>query len=450
MRRNRVVLRTALVGSCLLGAFATKAESVHAPTESVIAKPAEGVDQAEIAARAKIELGLRLRPSAVDSLWAIEPPLRAAQAELAAARLNERPSAWLDSLAPRSPRYAALREAERRYRAMAAAGGWKALPDGPSFRQGDHGQQVKLLRRRLAAEGYALSAAKNSRLFDEDLRAAVAEFQRRHDLPDDGVLGRRTRAALNIGAKARLCQIQANLERWRWAPRELPAERIEIDIAGAEGRFYQAGAPVLEMKVAVGAAKHPTPMFASRIEAVVFNPPWNVPTSIAAAEILPKAARSPTYLSRNHYVVVGRRLLQLPGADNALGQLKFDLVSPFSVYLHDTPVKSVFARRTRAVSHGCIRLEKPRELALMLLAREGWTPEAVDELLAQPKTRRVALQAGPPLYVFYWTALANPAGDVEFRPDVYGWDAKLLAALAAAPQRAAMPRPEADCARPPA
>jgi len=173
-------------------------------------------------------------------------------------------------------------------------------------------------------------------------------------------------------------------------------------------------------------------MFVSRLESVVINPPWTVPSSIAAKELLPKEAAHPGYPARNDFHYVDGQLQQRPGAKNALGRLKFDLPSPFGVYLHDTPSHSAFARDDRALSHGCMRLERPRDLAALLLEPKGWTSQAIDIAIADGRTLRVGLPQNLPLYVLYWTARAEPDGRVAFRRDVYGWDRKLLDALAAA------------------
>ena len=274
-------------------------------------------------------------------------------------------------------------------------------------------------------------------LYDAALVPVVQDFQKRRGLAADGVVGPATLAAFNVPAEARLAQIDANLERWRWSPRPLPADRLEVDVGAATATLFQAGAPVLEMRIIVGDKGHPTPMFASQLEAVVFNPPWNVPASIAAAEILPRAARDPGYLARNHYVLTGGRLQQRPGPDNALGQVKFDLPSPFGVYLHDTPGRAAFARTVRTLSHGCMRLEKPRELAAILLAGQGWDRAAVDAAISTGTTERIGLARPTPLFVTYRTAFVDQGG-LYLLPDPYGWDAQLERALAATAQPVAM------------
>jgi murein L,D-transpeptidase YcbB/YkuD len=396
-----------------------------------------GLDDVALAAaiqrRARAEAGLRVRPSAVDRFWALEPLPRDMVKEFEAARQEASLSQWLAALAPTEPRYRSLLQARDRYRAICARGGWEVLPEGLPLKEGALDPIIPALRVRLAAEGYVVPVGREADRFDAALAVVLAQFQARHGLAADGVLGRVTRAALDMPATARLAQIELNLERWRWAPRQLPADRIELDIAGAEAVLYRAGQPRLSMRAVVGAPATKTPMFASRLEAVVFNPPWNVPASIASREIAPKAARDPTYLSRHHYVITPNGLQQLAGPDNALGRLKFDLPSPFGVYLHDTPSQGAFARPMRALSHGCMRLEKPLELATALLAEQGWTRAQVDSAVATGTTRRVSLAQPTPLFVVYRTAFVDEAGQAQFRPDVYGWDEELSGALLAAP-----------------
>lgn len=396
-----------------------------------------GVDDATLTAaiqrRARAEAGLRVKPSTVDRFWTLEPPPRDMVKEFEQARQDAGLSQWLAALSPTDPRYRALLQGRDRYRAILARGGWATLPAGPVLKAGAKDAAVLALRQRLTAEGYSVPTSAEPDRLDPALGAVLAQFQARHGLPEDGVLGAATRRALDTPAATRLAQIELNLERWRWEPRQLPPDRVELDIASAEAVLYRAGQSRLTMRVVVGKPATKTPMFASRLEAVVFNPPWNVPTSIVAKEIAPKAARDPTYLSRHHYVVTPNGLQQSPGDDNSLGQVKFDLPSPFGVYLHDTPSKGAFARPMRALSHGCMRLEKPLELAAELLGQQGWTRAQVDSAVAAGTTRRVGLVQPTPLFVVYRTAFVDAAGEVEFRPDVYGWDEKLSDALLAAP-----------------
>lgn len=381
---------------------------------------------------AAAELGQRVRPTEIDGRWAIAPGPRNVETELIAARDAGRLAEWLSALRPADPRYRALVAARVRYAAMVAQGGWAPQPSGGVLALDATGPAVAALRTRLAVEGYlpTPATAEAATSFDAALLQALTGFQAAHGLDPDGRLGPATRAALDVPADERLAAIDANLERWRWLP-PLPVRRMEVDIAGAVAALHQPGATPLEMRVIVGDLKHHTPMFASQLETVVFNPPWNVPASIASQELMPKEAARPGYLARNGFIFTQSGLQQRPGPGNALGRIKFDLPSPFGVYLHDTPNHAAFSRPRRALSHGCIRLDLPRELAEALLADQGWTLRRIDAAIAAADTRRVALSRPVPLYVVYWTAIADAAGRVRFQPDVYGWDARLTRALAA-------------------
>ena len=399
---------------------------------------------AAVVAYAETELGQRVRPEEIDRLWAIAAPRRDVAAELAAARAEGRLAAWLASLSPTDPGYRGLQAAAASYRRLVATGGWRRLPAGKPIALGVTEPEVATLRERLALEGYSAPAA-DPQHFDPALATQLSRYQADRSLPPTGKLDPATRAALDVPAADRLATLEANLERWRWLPRRPPATRFELDIAAAEGRLIKDGTTSLQMRVVVGDVKHKTPMFASALTGVVFDPPWNVPAQIAAQEILPKAARDPGYLARNDFVVTDGRLQQQPGPKNALGAVKFDLSSPFGVYLHDTPAKTLFGRAKRTLSHGCMRLEKPQALAEALLEAQGWTAASVAEAMAAGHTQATALRAPLPLYVLYWTADLSPAGRVRFRPDVYGWDRALLGALARARPPAPAPASPGGC-----
>lgn len=438
--KRRVLLLTA-AALLVAGPAATAADPSYTPGERGAIAAAVGLapdlavqlDDASLTQRllayARIETGQRVRPSAVDSRWTIEPRQRDLAGELNAARAGMGLGAWIATLSPPAAQYRALRAERARYAALAGAGGWPNLPEGPAARPGDRAEVVAALRARLALEGYGAADAADTALFDPALEAALQAFQETHALDVDGVLGPATRRALNVPAVERLAQIDANLERWRWMPASPLADRVEVDTGAQEAVLYRDGAPALRMRAIVGSPKHPTPMFASRIEAVVFNPPWNVPSSIATNELLPAAMRRPGLLASMGIRWVDGHLQQRPGPNNSLGQVKFDIQSRFGVYLHDTPGKGLFSQPVRAFSHGCMRLEKPRELAAALLAPQGGAMATVDAAIADGATTRVNLRQPVPVYVLHWTVRAE-AGRVNFRPDIYGWDRKLTAGLA--------------------
>ena len=383
--------------------------------------------------------GMRIDPRAIDKDFALRGDYDPG-ADFLAARLAGRVPDWAAGLTPTDPAYLALTAARARYAAIVAAGGWAALPAGKTLKVGERDARAPALRDRLALEGYAAptpaappaaaSAQPPPDRFDPALAAALAAFQAHHALKPDGVLTADTTAALNVDARTRLAAIDANLERLRWLPSPMPADRVEVDIGDPQAVLFRAGQPALSMRAIVGDLKHHTPTFASEVTAIVFNPPWVVPTSIAAAELYPKERRHPGYFARNGFQVINGQLVQRAGPKAALGYLKFDMPDPFQVYLHDTPSRSLFTRDKRWLSHGCLRLQLPRDLAAALLAPQGWDRAAVDAAIAAKATRSVALKVRPPVFVVYRTALADAQGQVTFRPDVYGWDAELTTALA--------------------
>jgi murein L,D-transpeptidase YcbB/YkuD len=207
---------------------------------------------------------------------------------------------------------------------------------------------------------------------------------------------------------------------------------VQVNSGAAIVTLFQDDRPVLSMKAVSGKPGDETPMLFSNIHSIVLNPPWNVPSGIARRELWPKEHANPGYLRRNGFVVIkteggGSRLQQRAGSQSALGRYKFDFDNPYTVYLHDTPTQSTFSRYGRQASHGCVRLEKPKELAEALLAQDpAWTSEAIAAAVAEGSTQRVRLPTPTPIFIFYWTAFASPDGAMNFRSDPYGWDRELL------------------------
>ena len=214
--------------------------------------------------------------------------------------------------------------------------------------------------------------------------------------------------------------IIVNLERLRWLPRQLPADRIWVNIPTAHLELYRDNLPVFTTRVVVGETDKQTPELQTSITSVLFNPPWYVPRSIVQKEILPKLARDPNYLARHHMVMrANGGIQQLPGNGTALGRLKFEATNRFDVYLHDTPLKSLFKRDARFDSHGCVRVENPRELGALLL---GASVEAIDRAIAPGSTSRRMLPKSIPAFLVYQTAFVDSSGTIGFAPDVYGRD----------------------------
>jgi murein L,D-transpeptidase YcbB/YkuD len=214
--------------------------------------------------------------------------------------------------------------------------------------------------------------------------------------------------------------ILVNLERLRWLPRQLPADRIWVNVPTARLELYRENRPVFATRVVVGETDKQTPELKTAITSVLFNPSWYVPRSIVTKEILPKLARDPNYLARHHMVMRSNGgIQQLPGAGTALGRLKFEASNRFDVYLHDTPLKSLFKRDDRFESHGCVRVENPRELGALLL---GEPVEAIDRGIAQGSTSRRMLPKPIPTFLVYQTAFVDSGGRISFAPDIYERD----------------------------
>jgi murein L,D-transpeptidase YcbB/YkuD len=392
---------------------------------------------------AKAQHGGRLPASAFLKNWGMRPGPYDPEVEFNFALAQDRLPQWLDTLAPPFDRYRGLKDALAQYRAIAARGGWSEIEDGPKLGLGSSGSRVLALRQRLALEDAQSDLDASGSTFDQSLVEAVQHFQHNVGLDSTGVVDKYTLAALNVPVERRVLQIEANMERWRWVPRIWPATRIEANIAAEEMSAFQDNALVLEMRAAPGRPDDQTPILSSQVESVVFDPPWNVPSSIATKELWPKEAAHPGYLASHGYRIIstgddgGRRIQQSYGPKSALGSIKFDFPNAYAVYLHDTPSHAAFGRTSRAVSHGCVRLQRPKELANLLFQGDSdWTPERIDEVIADGKTIRAPLDKPEPIFIMYWTAFLDVKGRVNFRDDVYGWDETLMGLIAAARNRA--------------
>jgi murein L,D-transpeptidase YcbB/YkuD len=364
--------------------------------------------------------------------------------------------------------YQRSRERLREYRALAAAGGWPPLPDGPTIKPGMSDARVPTMRARLqvtqdlAPRGAALPASPQdgaasptqaADVYDAELEAAVKRFQERHGLTADGAVGPATRAAMNVPVEERIGQMRVNLERGRWVLHEMRGDFVLVDVAGFDVTYFRNDQPVWTSKVIVGRPYRETPIFKSEITYVVFNPTWTIPPTILVKDKLPVIKRDPGYLKRNHIRVIDSRghevnpysvnwsqygagrmppyqLRQDPGEDNALGLVKIMFPNPHTVYLHDTPAKSLFDKDQRTFSSGCIRVQKAFELAELVLNDPArWNQATMAEVVASKKMQTVNLIRPVPVLILYWTAQPRPDGQVIFRSDVYGRDRATLAAL---------------------
>jgi murein L,D-transpeptidase YcbB/YkuD len=396
----------------------------------------------------------RVIPRRVDSLWTAAPRRVDLLDALAAALDSNRVGVALDELAPPHGAVARLRAILAWYRAIAARGGWPQVPKGPPFQLGAEGPEVAALRQRLEITSDLAPNGAGS-VFDSALDAAVRRAQERHGLIPDGIVGPATRTALNVPVEERIRQLELNLERWRWLPRDLGPRYVMVNAAGFTLEAVDSGRVVLTSRVVAGQAGWPTPIVTARLTEVDFNPRWDIPRSIAVGEILPKLRRDPDYLNRMgiHVETTGTeeptelacggvpwdsispsgfvyRLWQEPGPENPLGRVRFVIPNRFGVALHDTQQPRLFDLAARAFSHGCVRVDEAERLAVWVLrGYPGWTEDSVYAAALDTTERYVAVPDTIVAYLTYWTAWVGDGGRAEFRPDVYRWDAELAAAL---------------------
>jgi len=364
-------------------------------------------------------------PRGKTSLWRIRPRTVDVPALLEDAARRDAPAGTLEAVRPAHPQYVALSEALVKHRRIASAGGWPSLPPGTTMRPGRRAPHAAILRARLQASGdYGGVGAGD--VHDKALVAALKSFQRRHGLKPDGVVNRETLGALNVPVEDRIRQIELNLERWRWQGWVSAERSILVNIPTFRLHAYEGGREALAMRVITGKGDSPTPILAEAMTHVVFSPHWNIPPNILETEILPAVRRDPGYLARHNMEMVGGdggiRIRQRPGPRNSLGLVKFLFPNPFHVYLHDTPSDGLFARTRRTLSHGCIRLEKPEELARFVLRGSDWDDGRIARAMRSGQERFVKLDETIPVTVVYFTAWVDADGAVLFGPDVYRHD----------------------------
>ncbi|WP_422369601.1 L,D-transpeptidase family protein [Pelagibius sp.] len=383
------------------------------------------------------------------------------EAVLAAAAEAEDLRAFVESYRPDTVRYDRQKVALAEYRALATQGGWQPLPQGPTLKPGMTDPRVGLLRERLRLWGdlkpdQDLSESGGDPYFyDDKLVEGVKWMQYRHGLTQDGAVGRKTLAALNVPIETRIEQMVLNLERRRWMPDDLGQRHIFVNLADQLLKLVEGEKTLLDMPVVVGRPYHSTPVFSHQMTYLVMNPYWNVPPSIARKELLPKIKQNASYLAEHNFTLfsdwssgarvvdplivdwaaVNRnnfpyKLRQGSGDGNALGRVKFMFPNRFNIYLHDTPAKALFGKDERTFSHGCIRVSDPPGLAEAVLTQTGdWPLQRINETIESGERRIVTLKEPLPVHISYLTSWVNKDGSVHFRKDVYGRDAKLAEAL---------------------
>ncbi len=398
----------------------------------------------------------RLSATAADPDWHIRQPTFDAVTFLHEAIKTRRLQQSLDDLFPQKTSYQLLKQTLIRYQTLIDHHpDWIHIPNTSTIRPGDMRTIIPLIRQRIA-QAYAVDgmaeyhiASKESLHYDDELVTAVKTFQVQHGLNPDGAIGKNTVRAFNIPLTWKIRQLRINMERLRWLPRDLGKRYIMVNTAGFRLTAAEQGEHALNMRVIVGRDYRSTPSFNGALSHMVLNPYWNVPASIARKDLLPKQQKDPAFFTTGSFKVYPNHsrdaealdpdtidwhaikrgfpyvLRQDPGTNNALGKIKFMFSNAFDIYLHDTPSKPLFQKDIRAFSSGCIRLEKPLELAAFLLGGQAVSDKFLADMESN-KTMAVHLPKQLPIYLVYITAWVDEQEKVHFSPDIYGRDLRAL------------------------
>lgn len=390
-----------------------------------------------------------LTPSRIDEGLVRKVPYRDGAATLVAFSKSSA-SGFMKALPPKSAEYTRLMKEKLRLEKLLARGGWGPKVPSKSLKPGSSGKAVVALRNRLIAMGFMKRTT--SQAYDENLRAAVQQFQLAHGLSTDGVAGPGTMAEINKDVDVRLTQVMVAMERERWINKPLGNRHVWVNLTDFKAQIRNRGKVEFETRSVIGHTDDDrrSPEFSDVMEFMVINPSWYVPRSIATKEYLPLLKQNPNAVS--HLEITDSRgkkvsraavnfgqytektfpfnMRQPPSRGNALGLVKFMFPNKYNIYLHDTPAKNLFSREVRAFSHGCIRLNDPFDFAYALLSVQTSDPQGFFQ--ARLKTgdeSRVNLKTPVPVHIVYRTAFTSPAGNLHFRRDIYGRDAKIWKAM---------------------
>jgi murein L,D-transpeptidase YcbB/YkuD len=400
----------------------------------------------------------KVRPSSLDRRWNVDPRDGAPPLESEVARIAG--SSSIDgAIAARAHDhfiYRGLKQALASLRAIDAKGGWPVVTAGPSLKPGASDARVAQVRARLLVSGDLPSGSPATETtYDAALEAVVRRFQERHRLTADGAIGRATVDAMNVSARTRIQQVRANLERARWVLGGLQDTFLLVNLPAFKVYFIRGGTNVWESRTQIGRAARQTPTFRADMRYLVFNPDWTVPPTILAKDVLAGMKQGKNTIGQKGLAILDRQgravdpaaidwqsatpatfpytLRQPPGPDNALGRVKFIFPNEHAIFLHDTPSRELFATDLRTFSSGCIRVERPLELAARLLERqEDWTPEKISQVVGAGASETVLLEQPLPVLIVYWTVSVGASGELRFARDVYGRDAPLIRALGGA------------------
>lgn len=397
----------------------------------------------------------RFSATAADPDWYIAQPEFDAVAFLLEAIKSDTLQQSLQNVSPQNPSYQRLKQTLTRYgQHIVDHPAWVHIPPTPSIRPSMSDSVIPLIRQRIT-QAYSIDgiaefqlSSQVSQHYDDELVTAIKAFQTQHGLNADGIIGKNTLRALNIPLAWKIRQLRIAMERLRWLPRNLGKRYLMVNTSGFRLMAVEQNEHALSMRIIVGRDYRSTPSFKGTLSHVVLNPHWNVPSSIATKDLLPKQQKDPSFFTSGNYKIFSNHnrnetidpstinwnaikkgfpyvLRQEPGAHNALGRIKFMFPNSFDIYLHDTPSKSLFQKDIRTFSSGCIRLEKPLELAAFALEE----PTLSDDFLEQfdsGTTKTIHLRRPLPIFLVYITAWVDEHEKVHFSPDIYGRDLRAL------------------------
>ncbi|MGZ8538673.1 MAG: L,D-transpeptidase family protein [Flavisolibacter sp.] len=322
--------------------------------------------------------------------------------------------------------YGLLKQQLTTYYNISKNGGWQTIPPG-SLMKGTKSPGVVALKKRLALTN-EYSENDTTNVFSNSLESAVKIYQQRNGLQPSGMVNDSLISLMNVPVEEKIEQIIVNMNRALWMPPQSDSNYLQVNIPSYMLYAYEGNKKVFEMPVIVGKEGTNTVMFSGDINEIVLNPSWKIPASIVKNEIMPAMKKDPNYLKKNNMELTGNNesiptIRQLPGKDNALGKMKFLFPNTHDIYLHDTPNKNLFAKKVRALSHGCIRLADAKKLAAYLLRDQSdWTPEKIQNMNRSNKEEHIKLKKTQPVSLTYFTAWVDETGVINFRSDVYGHD----------------------------
>jgi murein L,D-transpeptidase YcbB/YkuD len=397
----------------------------------------------------------RVRPSSLDKRWNVDPRVGAPALDVALDELARASAidAGIEAQKPTHFIYTGLKQALARMRTVAGSGGWPAVAAGAAIKPGAKDARLATIRKRLRVTGELADAAPgDDTAYDAGLESAVKNFQVHHRLTDDGVIGKATIDAMNITAEARVRQLRVNLERARWVVAGLSDTFLLVNLPAFKAYLIRDRKNIWEARTQIGREARQTPTFRADLKYLVFNPDWTVPPTILAQDVLAGMRKGQNTIAKKRLTILDQQglavdpasidwqnatpgnfrytLRQLPGPDNALGRIKFIFPNQYSIFLHDTPSRELFASDQRTFSSGCIRVEHPLDLAAVLLeGQDNWNPTRIQEAVDSAQSQTVFLKTPLPVLIVYWTVSVGATGDLRFAKDVYSLDPAVLRAL---------------------